>query len=62
MTKPLIYWRHKMPDELNAKIKKEPGEIVKMAIGSFGPMSAIQVQERLIPEVILVCRFMVIIK
>lgn len=48
----LYFWLHQKPDELKEKIKNSAGDVVKMAIGSFGPMNAVQLQEKLSPEVI----------
>ena len=48
----LFYWLHQKPDALKEKIKNAPGEVVKMTIHSFGPLSAIQLQEKLSPEVV----------
>lgn len=47
----IFFWLHQKPAELKEKIKAASGEVVKMAIQSFGPMNVIQLQERLIPEV-----------
>lgn len=48
----LYYWMHQKPEELKQKITGSPGDIVKMAIASFGPMNVVQLQEKLSPEVI----------
>lgn len=48
----ILYWRHQKPAELEALVKENPGQAVKMALTSFGPMSAIQLQEKLVPEIV----------
>ncbi|HMP90996.1 MAG TPA: GreA/GreB family elongation factor [Kiritimatiellia bacterium] len=48
----IFYWKHQKPVELAEKIKSSPGEVVKLAIRSFGPLSAIQLQERLVPQIV----------
>ena len=48
----LLYWRHQKPAELAEKVKTQPLEIVKQAIRSFGPLSAVQLQEKLVPEIV----------
>ncbi len=48
----LLSWKHHRPEELREKIEKEPGQVVKMAIRSFGPLPTPVLQERLSPDVI----------
>jgi transcription elongation GreA/GreB family factor len=48
----ILYWRHQKPTELIDKIKSEPGEILKLALRSFGPLSSVQLQEKLVPDVV----------
>lgn len=48
----LFFWIHQKPDALKEKIKDQPGEVIKMAIQSFGPLNVAQLQEKLCPDVI----------
>jgi transcription elongation GreA/GreB family factor len=48
----ILYWRHQKPAELVEKIKSAPGELLKLALRSFGPMSAAQLQEKIVPDVL----------
>jgi transcription elongation GreA/GreB family factor len=43
----LLAWKHRRGDELKRKIQDHPGEVVVMALKSFGPSSAAQLQARL---------------
>jgi len=48
----IFYWQHQKPAELADKIKNAPAEIIKLTIRSFGPLSAVQLQEKLVPQII----------
>lgn len=48
----ILFWRHQKPAELDELIKKDPGQVIKMALRSFGPLSAIQLQEKLVPDIV----------
>lgn len=48
----ILYWRHRKPAELQALVKNEPSSVVKMAIHSFGPLTVLQLQEKLVPEIV----------
>ena len=43
---------HRDPDGIRAAVRERPGEVVRLAIESFGPMVVIQLQERLSPRIV----------
>ena len=43
---------HRDPDGIRAAVRERPGEIVRLAVASFGPMVVIQLQERLSPRIV----------
>ena len=48
----ILYWRHQKPAELIDLVKSKPGEAFKLALRSFGAMSAVQLQEKMVPDVL----------
>ena len=44
--------RHLEPDRLAALVAEDPAEVVRMALRSYGPLSAIILQEKLCPDVL----------
>lgn len=48
----LLSWTFHRKEELKKMIAEQPGELVKMAIQSFGPLPVALLQEKLIPEVL----------
>jgi len=48
----ILFWRHQKPAELDEMIKKNPGQVIKISLHSFGPLSAIQLQEKLVPDIV----------
>lgn len=47
----IFFWLHQKAAELKEKIKSDAGAVVKLAIQSFGPLNLLQLQEKLVPEV-----------
>jgi transcription elongation GreA/GreB family factor len=41
---------HRDPDGIRAAVRERPGEIVRLALQSFGPMAVVQLQDRLVPR------------
>ncbi len=41
---------HRDPDGVRAAVRERPGEIVRLALQSFGPMAVVQLQDRLVPR------------
>lgn len=48
----ILSWTYQRKEELKALVKDQPGEVVKMAVRSFGPMPVTALQEKLVPEVV----------
>ncbi|MBN1669418.1 MAG: GreA/GreB family elongation factor [Kiritimatiellae bacterium] len=48
----LLARKHRDPGALNALTGTEPGEVVKIALRSFGPMNAVRLQELLVAHVV----------
>jgi transcription elongation GreA/GreB family factor len=48
----LLAIRHKEPARMNAMIKDEPAEVIKLAIKNYGELSAPQLQELLSPMIV----------
>lgn len=45
--------RHRSdPASVRAMVEKQPAEIVRMALTSFGPLTVVELQERLVPELV----------
>ena len=44
--------RHLTPEEMTDMIKNDPGEVVRIALRSFGPTAAPQLQSLLVPEIV----------
>lgn len=42
---------HRDPDGTRAMAKERPGDLVRLALSSFGPMTVVQLQERLSPRI-----------
>ncbi len=43
---------HRDPDGVRAMVRERPGEIVRLALQSFGPMAVVQLQDRLVPRIV----------
>lgn len=48
----LLARRHKDPDGFQALCKDDPAEVVRIALRSFGPLSAAQLAEMLVPDIV----------
>ena len=48
----ILYWRHQKTNELNDLVKQKAGDVVKLAIRSFGPLNVVQLQEKISPEIV----------
>ena len=49
--KHILAVKHNQPDELDRLIKKEPAEVVRMALRSYGSMSVARLIEKMVPSV-----------
>lgn len=43
---------HREPDEIRRLVQEQAGEVVRMALRSYGPLAAAQLQEKLVPRVV----------
>jgi transcription elongation GreA/GreB family factor len=50
--KHILAVKHNQPDELDRLIKKDPAEVVRMALRSYGSMSVARLIEKLVPSVL----------
>jgi transcription elongation GreA/GreB family factor len=48
----LMVRRRSDPDGVRALVQNDPGEVVRCALRSFGPLTVVQLQERLTPEIV----------
>jgi len=48
----LMVRNRKDPDAVKALAQSDPGEVVRCALRSFGPLTVVQLQERLVPEIV----------
>ena len=48
----LLAVQHREPERLAALLKDDPAEVVRMALRSYGPMSAVVLQEKLCPSIV----------
>ncbi|MFH0953345.1 MAG: GreA/GreB family elongation factor [Verrucomicrobiota bacterium] len=48
----LLVRLHRQPEQLKSVVREDPGEVVRLALRSYGPMTASQLQETLVPRLV----------
>lgn len=49
----LLARAHREPETMKTLVQEHPGEVVRMALRSYGPLTAAQLQEKLVPRFVL---------